>query len=248
MSTILVIDDSPVTASTYCGLLRLAGHLVFTAPDGNAGLSIAESCPVDVCLVDLRLPDMTGLEVVSRLKGLSHRPTAVVVTAFPDIDAAYDASAVGAAGFVDGPLFGDELLDVVHQALDGVRPVRHPSRCGVPRVTCHAEDADPTILRVVRAIDQEPGADWSLATVAKLAHLSGSRLRHRFSTKLGIPLSQYVLGRRVDLMARLLLSTATTVADIIERAGLGTDHRRARRAFRQRFGLSPKMYRQHGPR
>jgi FixJ family two-component response regulator len=82
-----------------------------------------------VILVDLRLPDMSGIDVVRVLRSRGMEACTVVVTAFPSVESSFDVAVAGADGYVDGPLFGEEVVDVVTQACSGLRAVRHPRTC-----------------------------------------------------------------------------------------------------------------------
>ena len=110
---------------TYSTILRLAGFEVATASNGGAGIDLASSRAFDVHLVDLCLPDMSGIEVVRDLKLSGVSDALVVVTAFPALESSFDAAAAGADGYVDGPLFEEDVIAVVDQALTV------PFQCGI---------------------------------------------------------------------------------------------------------------------
>lgn len=65
---ILLVDDSRVIQYENHRVLERAGHEVICADDGEAALRLAEECPVDIILLDLLLPKISGLEVLARLK------------------------------------------------------------------------------------------------------------------------------------------------------------------------------------
>jgi DNA-binding response OmpR family regulator len=66
MASVLVVDDHEGTRDTYARILQLAGYDAATAATGRAGVDLALVRAFDVHLVDLRLPDMSGIEVLQR--------------------------------------------------------------------------------------------------------------------------------------------------------------------------------------
>lgn len=258
MASVLIIDDYPGTLETYATILRGAGFQTATASTGQTGIELARNRAFDVRLVDLRLPDISGLDVVRELKTNHVTGRAVIVTAFPAFESAFDAAAAGADGYVDGMLFGDEVIEVVTQALAGPFPVRHPSQrraWELPEAS-HVDAASPSgidsrIREVMGLIDADMAASRSIAELAACVGLSDSGLRHLFHAATGQSLSVYRHERRLREAARLM---ATTHDDIRQIAyGLGfrsTSLGDFRKAFRARFGMSPTAYRQrfwHGP-
>ena len=81
MHTILLVDDDQSTLDTFARTLRLDGYAVRTASNPEAGLTEATSSHPDAIIVDLRMPMMSGLEFLRRLReatGLSQTPVAIV--------------------------------------------------------------------------------------------------------------------------------------------------------------------------
>lgn len=247
---VLIIDDHQGTRETFSLLLRVHGFQAVTAENGRAGIAFAIAAPFDVILVDLHLPDMRGTDVVRELKEHGVSAPIVVVTAFPELESSFDAGCASAAGFVDGPLFGDEVARVVRQALHGPFPVRHPSRLrgderndrGEPSSSSRAAaPLDPRIRKVIQLIEAEPGTA-SPETLSETVDLSESGLRGLFADHVGTPISRFIADRRLELTARELIDTLDPIGSIADRIGVG-DRRHFRKAFRSRFGMSAQAYR-----
>lgn len=108
-----------------------------------------------------------------RLCGVASR--IVVVTAFPSLDTSFDAGAVGADGYVDGPLFGDEVVSIVDQALKGPYPVRYPSAdtatgfpAGVPDAVRDVANEVPVAMPGRRSPRLNSGAAKATAMSAEI--------------------------------------------------------------------------------
>lgn len=249
MSRVLIVDDAAGTRETFSALLRLEGFDTATAESGLAALAYAAECSFDVGLVDLQLPDVSGVEVIKELRARGTHAPLIIVTAFPALDSCFDAASVGADGYIDGPLLGDEIGIVVRQALAGLRPVRHPARRTETRpepVASLAESScrpsDVRVFEVVRIVEAELHAPWSVDALAGRVGISASRLRHQFASLIGVPLSRFILERRLVGAARMFRSTRQDVQTVAGRVGLHRDMRRFRHAFRDRFGMSPSAY------
>src|ERR1051325_5451269 len=91
MSRILVIDDDLGTRETFQAILRLAGFDVATAATGEHGLDVVRSTNCDLVLADLRLPDMSGLDILQSVRDAGLDVPFVIITAFPSVDSAITA-------------------------------------------------------------------------------------------------------------------------------------------------------------
>jgi CheY-like chemotaxis protein len=114
---ILVIEDEPDLATTYQRLFRRMNHDVVTATRGAEALRFAAANPVALVIVDLRLPDMDGIELVRVLRARPDPPVVIVVSGFTAQTAQDAALAAGAAGYVTKPFTVAALLALIHEAL-----------------------------------------------------------------------------------------------------------------------------------
>jgi AraC-like DNA-binding protein/CheY-like chemotaxis protein len=251
MPSVLIINDHQGTLDTQSTILRLAGFDAATASTGRAGIDRGLGRAFDVHLIDLRLPDMSGIDVVREFKLNLLTGRAVIVTVFPAFESAFDAAAAGADGYVDGMLFGDEVVEVVAQALTGPFPVRHPSQRRAPESPAASDLAaaphpriDWHIREVMRLIDADLAASPSVADLAARVEWSASSLTHQFHTSVGVSIKEYRRERRLQETARRLVTTGQAVRQI----AYGVGYRSLsladfRRDFRKRFEMSPKAYR-----
>ena len=106
---ILVVDDEPGLAHALSITLRASGWDVTTAGDGASAISSAASHAPDVVLLDLGLPDMSGLDVITAIRGWSRVPI-VVLSARQHGEDKVDALDAGADDYVTKPFAMNELL------------------------------------------------------------------------------------------------------------------------------------------
>ena len=91
-------------------MLRGAGYTVETAETGEEGVAAAKGNVFDVILSDMRMPGISGLDVLQRLRDLRVDSAFIVMTGFGTVDTAVEAMKLGAVDFVQKPFLRDELL------------------------------------------------------------------------------------------------------------------------------------------
>lgn len=123
MSSILVIEDKDSMREMLRQTLGEEGYEVETATDGADGVKKAEGKPYDLVLTDMKMPEMGGLEVLSRIKEINEETAVIVMTAFGTIETAVEAMKKGAYDFLPKPFDSDHMLVLVEKALKNQRVV-----------------------------------------------------------------------------------------------------------------------------
>ncbi|MCK4646469.1 MAG: sigma-54-dependent Fis family transcriptional regulator [Candidatus Aminicenantes bacterium] len=121
---ILIIDDEQSIRDIFSLLLEEKGYLVETAETGRDGLSQARKFLPDVILLDMNLPDTTGIEVLSKIKKSLPQTEVIIITAFGTIKNAIEATKMGAYDYLEKPVDNDELLLLISRALEVKRLLR----------------------------------------------------------------------------------------------------------------------------
>src|ERR1700738_468196 len=102
MAKILIVDDEPDILSALGRFFERSGHDVLRAHTGEEGARLAQSERPAVMLLDLKLPDMSGFEVLERTR--EQRPVVIMITGHGDIPLAVQAMQLGAEGFLTKPV------------------------------------------------------------------------------------------------------------------------------------------------
>ena len=118
MSRILLIDDDPGVRDSMERTLRGAGYAVQSAPTGEEGFEMAKGGAFDVILSDMRMPGISGLDILRQLRDLRVDSAFIIMTGFGTVDTAVEAMKLGAVDFVQKPFFRDELLMRVRSATE----------------------------------------------------------------------------------------------------------------------------------
>ena len=87
MAKILIMDDEPGLRNVVFGMLKNTGHTIFVTEDGTQAIETAKKEKPDLALLDMRVPDMDGLEVVAALKQMDPRVQCVMLSG-PSSDSA----------------------------------------------------------------------------------------------------------------------------------------------------------------
>ncbi len=111
--TILVVDDEQVMREILEALLRPAGYAVRLAETGEQGIKIVDREPIDLAVVDVMLPDMSGLKVLERIKRIDPEITVVMLTAYASVNTAVASLKLGAFDYVNKPFRNDEVLNLI---------------------------------------------------------------------------------------------------------------------------------------
>lgn len=128
MATLLIVDDEPNLLFSLEAGLQEDGLTIVTARSGKIGLELAESAHPDAVILDVRLPDLTGLEVFDRLRALDPRLPVILITAFAATETAIEATKRGAFDYLLKPVDLHQLRELVRRALDLRRMRRVPAR------------------------------------------------------------------------------------------------------------------------
>jgi DNA-binding response OmpR family regulator len=115
-SRILVVDDEPAVAEVLLDFLAEAGYTVDVALTGRDALTLIERTPPDVVLLDIRMPDMDGVEVLRRIRAAHPALPVIMITASDDIGVARATLKMGALDYVSKPFDYGYLAQAVATA------------------------------------------------------------------------------------------------------------------------------------
>lgn len=121
---ILVIDDEPIVLDSCRKILRQEGFEVMGAMNGREGLKKIEEDKYDAVLVDWKLPEIDGMEVLRIIKKNHPDVIVVMITGYPSVESAVKAMKLGVSDYVSKPFTPDELKEVLVKAIEHSRTVK----------------------------------------------------------------------------------------------------------------------------
>ena len=118
MDTILVVDDESNYLTVMETLLGEAGYEVLTAPSAIEALKVSAAADLDLVLTDMKMPKMTGIELLDKLQQLQPDLPVIIMTAFGTVEKAVSAMKKGAFDYILKPFKNDEILVTIAKALE----------------------------------------------------------------------------------------------------------------------------------
>lgn len=118
MFKILIIDDEKSIRDIFTVLLEEKGYLVESASEGIEGINKALKYKPDIILLDMMLPDISGIEVLFQIKKALSKSEVIIITAHGTIKSAVEATKIGAYDYLEKPVDNEELLLIISRALE----------------------------------------------------------------------------------------------------------------------------------
>jgi two-component system response regulator HydG len=115
--TILVVDDDKSILRTLTRILKKQDYKVDTAETGKEAIEKAENKHYDLALVDIRLPDTDGTELLAKLKRQLQNTIKIMITGFPSIESGVKALDEGADAYLVKPVKPEDLLMLIKEKL-----------------------------------------------------------------------------------------------------------------------------------
>jgi two-component system response regulator RegA len=129
----LVVDDDDIFRNRLCRAFAARGWEAFGAADGPSALELASQSSPDLAIVDLRLPGMSGLDIVQGLRSLDETTCIIMLTGYGSIATALTATKLGANHYLSKPADADQILNAYSRISEGSNdPPPDPATHAVP--------------------------------------------------------------------------------------------------------------------
>ena len=129
-ANILIVDDEEVVRVSHLRSLAGMNFNTRVAEDGTKALQVMEEQVFDVILLDLRMPDLDGMEVLRTVKQRWPDSEVVVITGYPTIESAKEAVRLGAHNYLAKPLCPDDVVKAANDAMTQKRWALHSDLSG----------------------------------------------------------------------------------------------------------------------
>jgi len=215
---ILLVDDEPNVVSALRRLLRPTGYSVLTAGSGTDALTLLDAQPVDLIISDMRMPGMTGDQLLTQVRSRWPHVMRLLLTGYAEVSSAISAiNEGGIYRYISKPWDDEELLRIVRQALELSGLQREKARLEALTAAQNDElrELNATLEDKVRVRTEE------LHIANQEISLAMEKLKKTFFT------SVQVLSTLIEMRAPALAGHSRRVADIArklaEKMGLGGD-------------------------
>lgn len=166
MTNLLIVDDEKTLLANLALQLGRSEYECRTAETGAAAFAAIENAEPNIALVDLRLPDMNGLDLIKQIRSQGRDFPIIVMTAFGSVENAVEAMKVGASDYLQKPVAIGELEVVLDRVMQHHRMrdrldvfERERQRLGAERHIVAADDSMCRVLALAARIAQQPPDD-----------------------------------------------------------------------------------------
>jgi DNA-binding NtrC family response regulator len=135
---ILIVDDERNVRFSYRVTLELEGFTVFEAEDAAKALALFATHSFDLAILDMRMPEMDGLDLLAEMRHRGVSTPVVIITAYGDVPHAIRAMKLGAIDFLEKPLTPEQLRRIVHEVV---------GRHAAPASTFLEVEPDPALTK-----------------------------------------------------------------------------------------------------
>jgi len=115
--SILIVDDDETILAVLKEILELDGYTVETATTGKEAIEKSENIFFNLSLLDIKLPDMEGTELITKLHKADPQMIKIIITGFPSFDNAVKSLNLGADAYIMKPVNSKELLELVGEKI-----------------------------------------------------------------------------------------------------------------------------------
>ncbi len=114
---ILVVDDDKSILRTFTRILQKSGYEIEVAETGKEALEKSKKKCYDMALIDIRLPDMDGTDLLIKMQKTMHEAVKIMITGFPSLETGVKALDEGADAYLVKPVKPEELLALIEEKL-----------------------------------------------------------------------------------------------------------------------------------
>lgn len=119
--TFLIADDDPDLLCIVSDYVQYCGHRVWTASDGRQALDLAAVHDIDAVLLDVVMPELSGIDLIPRLQELQPGITIVLMTAYATVPQAVEALKLGALDYLEKPVTLPRVREMIERAVQQKR-------------------------------------------------------------------------------------------------------------------------------
>ncbi|MBC8063105.1 MAG: response regulator [Clostridiaceae bacterium] len=180
---VLVVDDTKNIRMLLTTCLELYGYEVVTAVDGLDALNAIQTSTPDLIFLDIKLPEISGTEVLRRIRSSGIITPVVIMTAFATVKNAIECTKLGAVAYLQKPFTADKVKTVINELINRTASVENSTEVNIKICKALIEDGELNesyiLLKKQLAIDPTNGEVYFL--IALLYDKKGNKEEaHRF--------------------------------------------------------------------
>lgn len=252
MYKVILIDDEPwaLYALEHGISWREKGfEVVATANNAEDGLNMIQELRPDVVFTDVRMEDMSGIELLQTAREKNIQSEFVIISAYGEFSYAREAIQYNIFDYIVKPVeeaTGNMLLERLAKHISKKQYVAEQIRMLVPsEERKNYEVVNQNFIELLNYVEEHFREELTLEKLSEKYYLNMSYICVLFKKMTGETFSGYMNTLRMREAHKLLLTTDESIAKVAEMAGYG-DYYYFSKAFKKRFGISPRQCRIEG--
>lgn len=248
MYKLIIVDDESKIRNGLCNYFpwhEIGFEVIYDAKNGRDALNYIQNHHVDVILSDIKMPEMSGIELIEQLYLKKSKIKVVFLTGFREFEFAQKALIFGAVNFIVKPTKYHELVNIfsrIKENLDGYKP-EGDSFTNSDSHTSTDQSYHSKIISMIKAHIEEHYDQVTLDDVAELVHMSPTYISKYFKQKTGQKFSDYVISVRMKKAADLLSDIKYRIYDVSNMVGYD-NAKNFSTTFKKYYGQNPKKFRE----
>lgn len=252
---VMIVDDEAIVRESIARQIdwgRYQMELTGTAENAAEALAMLKERPVDLMLVDIRLPMIDGLELVRQVRRLYPSIQFIMISGYADFEYAREAMRSHALDYLLKPLNPVSLLTAIRKAQDTWEQNQFAQSLSdlgmnIPSEMPEQHSASsPTVIQILAIVDEEiANPELSLKWISsQRMYLNETYLSKLFQREIGEKFSSYLMHQRMTLAMRLMLrSPQMQIQEIAEQTGFGDNPQYFSSVFHRFTNMTPSEFR-----
>jgi len=238
---ILIIDDEVKVLESLSFLLK-RDFQVFTASNGSHGLHVINNRPISVVLLDLLMPDMSGIEVLKTIRRDNNDIKVIIMTANSKHDLAKECADLNVQGYVEKPYDPRRFVERLKKNL-GVHDFKVLHETWGEEFSDRFTSINPVVKKALFYIEDNFQKDASRKKLASHLNITPEHLGRIFTKECGIKISEYVSRLRLITCKEYLKENPnSSIKDVAGSVGVKNVEYFCR-FFKNKTGLTPTEFR-----
>ena len=239
MPTILIVDDELHIRQGLSNSINWAAYgieTIYTAESGTEALAILKEHRVDLVITDVRMSDMTGLEMIKRMKRLYEDLKYIVISGHAEFEFVKEALRLRVTEYLLKPVNISELTHLVQEIFDLQQVQTSAQTERGPTIV--RKSGNQMVTRIIAYIQAHYQSPISLTVIGDEMERNPSYISFIFHKETGKKLLDYIDEVRIEHALRLMENSNLMLYEIADMVGFG-DYRQFTRVFKKIVGSSP---------
>lgn len=245
MYRLMVVDDEDIVRRSLIKNIRWADYnfeVVADAASVKEALEKIEIYKPDLLITDIKMPEISGLELIKACKDRAPKLVTIILSAYDDFSYAQYALYYGVSGYLLKPIEKQALDELMHKVLREIRNAEMQTCLVIESYKSSTDENEDIVGRAKEYIMKHFDSKLTLEIVAKSCYTNPTYLSNVFKSKMGCNFVDYVNSLKIEKAKQMLQYSKYKVKDIAIKIGY-EDYTYFCKVFKKNTGETPLQYR-----